>query len=87
MQDEMTNEEIINAMLQVVDRLVETSTAHSQSIKNFDDRLAEIRDALGTHENCIMELQEAVIELRRVFDMMRDLREEGRSISSGGIIL
>lgn len=87
MQDEMTTEEIINALLGVVDRLVDTTTAHSESIKNFDARLGEIRDVLGKHESCIVELQEAIIELHHSFALVRDVREDGRSVSSGGIIL
>lgn len=89
MQDEieMTDSEVIEQMMLVVDKLFDTTVAHGKSIENFDARLGEIRDVLGTHESCIVELQEAIIELRHSFDLVRDVREDGRSVSSGGIIL
>lgn len=89
MQDEieMTDSEVIEQMLLVVDKLFETTMMHGKSIENFDARLSEIRDVLSVHETCISELQEAIIELRHAFDLVRDVREDGRSISAGGIIL
>lgn len=87
---EMSQSELNDLFFFLINAITDNAEKHSESIKGINDRLDEVREVFSMYDNAITELQDAVVELRKQLDTMRNAENKLQGItgmSTGGILL
>lgn len=85
--DNMTQDELNALYFYLLENMTNKIESQSETIKTINKRLQEASEVFKLHENCITELQEGLIELRKQMDVIKGAGDMGSSRSEGGILL